>query len=84
MPHLVPTIPLHCDSQATIARAKSKNNNEKRRYILIRCNTINHLLMHCVISLDFQRSEKNIEDPLKKRLACRRICGRYYEKLATP
>lgn len=31
LPHLVPYVPLHCDSQTTIAKVKSKNYNEKKK-----------------------------------------------------
>jgi len=33
MPKPIPFISMHCDCQATIAKAKSKSFNEKRRHL---------------------------------------------------
>ena len=39
----VPEIPIHCDSQVVIAKAKSKTYNEKSRYLHLRHNRIKQL-----------------------------------------
>lgn len=69
LPKPMPPISLHYDSQATIAKAKSKNYNEKRRRLKMRHKLVKHLISHAVISLVFVRSENNIADPLTKGLA---------------
>lgn len=57
---------MHCDSQVTITKAKSKNFNKKRRHLIVRYKSIHHLLSHGIISLDFIRFAKNIADLLTK------------------
>ena len=57
-----------CDSQATIAKAKSKMFNGKNRHIRLRHNIMWQLLKTRVISLDFVRSRLNLVDPLTKPL----------------
>ena len=39
-----PSVPMHCDSQATIAKAKSKMFNGKNMYICLRHNIMQQLL----------------------------------------
>ncbi|KAK6144709.1 hypothetical protein DH2020_021529 [Rehmannia glutinosa] len=73
LPKSIPPISLHCDNQVVIARAKSKNYNEKKRYLTVRHKSIRHLISHGVISLDFFRSENNIVDPLTKGLARQQV-----------
>ena len=69
----VPPISLHCDSEVAIARAKSKNYSDKRRHLTVRHKSRRHALSHCVISVDFVRSENNIADPLKKGLTRQKV-----------
>ena len=59
---------MRCDSQAAIAKAKSKMFNGKNRHIRLRHNIVRQLLETRVISLDFVRSELTLVDPLTKPL----------------
>ena len=63
-----PFVSMRCDSQATIAKAKSKMFNWKNLHIRLRHNIVQQLLETGVISLDFVRSELNLADPLTKPL----------------
>ena len=65
---LAPSVYMHCDSQATIAKAKSKMFNGKNMHICLRHNIVRQLLETGVISLDFMRSELNSTDCLTKPL----------------
>ena len=58
---------IHCDDQATIARAKNKIYNEKSRHIRLRHKIVKQLLDDG-IPLDYVRSELNISDPFTKPL----------------
>ena len=49
------SVSMHYDSQAAIAKAKSKIFNEKNRYIRVRHNIVRQLLETGVISLEFVR-----------------------------
>ena len=55
-----------CDSQAAIAKAKSKMFNGKKMHIHLRHNIVRKLLETGAISLDFVRSWLNLVDPLTK------------------
>ena len=55
---------MRCDSQATIAKAKSKIFNGKNMHIRLRYNIVRQLLETGFISLEFVRSELNLVDPL--------------------
>ncbi|KAL6331303.1 hypothetical protein AAG906_009731 [Vitis piasezkii] len=61
-----------CDSQAAIAKAKSKIFNGKNRHIRLKHDIVWQLLETGVISLEFVRSELNLADsftkPLNKKL----------------
>lgn len=70
---MVPTVPLHCDSQPIMKKVKNKNYNEKIRHKRIRHNSIKQLLTHGVISLNFVKSKKNIVDLLTKGFACKQV-----------
>ena len=59
---------MRCDSQVTIAKAKSKLFNGKNKHIRLRHNIVRQLLETGVISLEFVRSELNLTDPLTKPL----------------
>lgn len=61
-------MPIHCDCQATIARAKSKIYNGKNRYTRMRHSIIKQLLELGVMSIGFVKSELNLVDPLTKPL----------------
>ena len=62
-------VSMHYDSQAEIAKVKSKMFNGKNKHIRLRHNIVRHLLETGVISLDFVRSELNLADPLTKPLS---------------
>ena len=62
------SVSMRCDSQTTIAKAKSKIFNGKKRYIHLRHNIMWQLLETGVISLEFVRSELNLANPLTKPL----------------
>jgi hypothetical protein len=64
----LPSIAMHCDSQATIACAKNKIYNGKKRHIRLRHNIVRQLIGNGVIAMKFVRSEKNLADPLTKGL----------------
>ena len=57
-----------CDSQAAIAKVKSKIFNGKNRHIRLSHNIVRQLLETRVISLEFVRSELNLDDSLTKSL----------------
>ena len=63
-------VSMHCDSQATIAKAKAKSKifNGKNRHIRLRHNIVRRLLEIRIISLKFVRSKLNLTDPLTKSL----------------
>ena len=63
-----PFVSMRCDSQAAIAKAKSKTFNGKKMHIRLRHNIVRQLLETRVISLDFVRLELNLVDPLTKPL----------------
>ena len=65
-PKPVTAICIHCDSQATLARAKNSIYNGKSMHIRRRHNTIKKLLSNGVIIIDFVKSKDNIADPLTK------------------
>ena len=59
---------MRCDSQAAIAKVKSKIFNGKNRHISLRHNIARQLLESGVISLEFVRLELNLVDHLTKPL----------------
>jgi len=61
-------VSIHCDNQATIARAKNKIYNRKSKHIRLRHKIVKLLLDDGVIPLDYVRSELNISDPFTKPL----------------
>nr|XP_023909330.1 equilibrative nucleotide transporter 3-like [Quercus suber] len=64
----LPSISLHCDSQAAIACARNKIYNGKKRHIHLRHNIVRQLISNGVIAMELVRSEKNLADPLTKGL----------------
>ena len=64
------SVSMHCDSQATIAKAKAKSKifNGKNRHIRLRHNIVRRLLEIRIISLKFVRSKLNLTYPLTKSL----------------
>ncbi|KAL6347852.1 hypothetical protein AAG906_037581 [Vitis piasezkii] len=63
-----PFVSMHCDSQAAIAKVKSKIFNGKNRHIRLRHNIVRQLIETGVISLEFVRPELNLANPLTKPL----------------
>ena len=72
VPKFILSISVHTDSKSTIEILKQDNANKKmNRHIQIRLKSVQRLLGKVVL-LDFIKSEKNIADPLTKRL-CRSV-----------
>ena len=59
---------MRCDSQAAIAKDKSKMFNEKNMHISLRHNIMRQLLKTWVISLDFVFNEKNMHISLRHNI----------------
>ena len=64
----LPSISLHCDSQAAITCARNKIYNGKKRHVCLRHNIVRQLISNGVIAMEFVWSEKNLADPLTKGL----------------
>ncbi|RVW62744.1 Retrovirus-related Pol polyprotein from transposon TNT 1-94 [Vitis vinifera] len=64
----VSTVSIHCDSQATLARAYSGVYNGKSRHISIRHEYVRQLIQNGIISISFVRSSGNLADPFTKPL----------------
>ncbi|KAL0326149.1 UNVERIFIED_CONTAM: Retrovirus-related Pol polyprotein from transposon TNT 1-94 [Sesamum radiatum] len=66
---LLPPIAVHCDSQTTIAKVKSRKYNQKtKQHIQVRLNSIRALVSDRVIGIDFVGTKDNVADPLTKGL----------------
>ena len=61
-------VSIHCDSQATLARAYSEVYNGKSRHISLRHEYVRKLIKDGIISLTFVRSSYNLADPFTKPL----------------
>lgn len=68
-PKPVSPISIHCDSQATLAKAYSQVYNGKSRHLGVRHSAIRELITHGVITIEFVRSQQNLADHLTKGLA---------------
>ncbi|KAG7547628.1 Zinc finger CCHC-type [Arabidopsis suecica] len=68
-PKPVSPISIHCDSQATLAKAYSQVYNGKSRHLGLRDSGIRELITHGVITIEFIRSQQNLADHLTKGLA---------------
>ncbi|RVW45273.1 Retrovirus-related Pol polyprotein from transposon TNT 1-94 [Vitis vinifera] len=64
----VSTVSIHCDSQATLARAYSGVYNGKSRHISIRHEYVRQLIQNGIISISFVRSSGNLADPFTNLL----------------
>jgi hypothetical protein len=60
---------IHCDSQATLARAFSEVYNGKSRHIGLRHSFVRKLIKDGIISLTYIRTSYNLADPFTKPLA---------------
>ena len=65
----VSSISIHCDSQATLARAYSEIYNGKSRHISLRHDYLRKLIKDGIISLTYIKSSENLADPFTKPLA---------------
>ena len=63
-----PSMSIHCDNEATIAKAKNKIYNGKSIHIRLRHKIVKQLLDDGIISFDYVRLELNIIDPFIKPL----------------
>ena len=61
-------VSIHCNSQATLARAYSEVYNGKSRHISLRHEYVSKLIKDGIISLMFVRSSYNLADPFTKPL----------------
>ena len=66
-------MPIHCDSQVAIAKARSKTYNGKSRHECLSDNIIKQLQKYGVIAIGFVISEKNLTDPLTKNLLRKQV-----------
>ncbi|KAK4387640.1 Retrovirus-related Pol polyprotein from transposon TNT 1-94 [Sesamum angolense] len=63
----LPPIDVHCDSQTTIAKVRSRKYNQKtKRHIQVRLKSIRALVSDRVIGIDFVGTKDNVADPLTK------------------
>ncbi|KAL2249827.1 UNVERIFIED_CONTAM: Retrovirus-related Pol polyprotein from transposon TNT 1-94 [Sesamum indicum] len=62
-------IAVHCDSQTTIAKVRSRKYNQKtKRHIQVRLKSIRALVSDRVMGIDFVGTKDNVVDPLTKGL----------------
>lgn len=64
----MPSILLHCNSQAVIHIAKNKAYNGKSRHIRLKHHVVCSLIKFGASSLKYARLEINLADPLAKGL----------------
>ena len=64
----VSNVSIHCDSQATLARAYNEVYNVKSRHISLRYEYVRKLIKDVIISLTYVRSSYNLADPFTKPL----------------
>ncbi|KAL0380426.1 UNVERIFIED_CONTAM: Retrovirus-related Pol polyprotein from transposon TNT 1-94 [Sesamum angustifolium] len=65
----LPPIAVHCDSQTTIAKVRSRKYNQKtKRHIQVRLKSIRALVSDRVIGIDFVGTKDNVADLLTKGL----------------
>ena len=69
----IPTILIHCDSIAAIAKVQNRYYNGKRRQIRRKHSTIRELLTTGAVIVDYVRSNDNLVDPLTKGLAREKV-----------
>ncbi|GJV32237.1 zinc finger, CCHC-type containing protein [Tanacetum coccineum] len=62
-------ISIQCDSVATLAKAYSHMYNGKSRHLAVRHRMIRKLITNGVVSIEFVRSQQNLDDHLTKGLA---------------
>ncbi|GKF10314.1 hypothetical protein Tco_0048240 [Tanacetum coccineum] len=62
-------ISIFCDSVATLVKAYSQMYNGKSRHLGVSHSMIRELITNGVVSIEFLRSQQNLADHLRKRLA---------------
>nr|GEW36853.1 retrotransposon ribonuclease H [Tanacetum cinerariifolium] len=67
-PGLMPSIPMYCDSQATLSKAYNSVYNGKLRHIRLRHNYVRQVIENGTISVVYVKSCRNLADPLTKPL----------------
>lgn len=67
-PKPIAPISIHCDNEATLARAYSQVYNGKSRHIGLRHSCVRELITNGVITIDYVRSSQNLADPFTKGL----------------
>ncbi|KAJ9557645.1 hypothetical protein OSB04_012259 [Centaurea solstitialis] len=65
----MPSIPMYCDSEATLSKVYNVVYNGKSRHIGLRHNYVRQLFENGTIKVVFVKSSKNLADPLTKPLA---------------
>ena len=64
----MPSISLHCDSQAIMSRVSSKIYNEKSKHISLRHEYIRQLIFGGIITIEYVKSCNNLTNPFIKDL----------------
>ncbi|KAJ9554969.1 hypothetical protein OSB04_009583 [Centaurea solstitialis] len=64
----MPSIPMYCDSEATLSKVYNAVYNGKSRHIGLRHNYVRQLFENGTIKVVFVKSSKNLADPLTKPL----------------
>lgn len=64
----MPSIPIYCDSEATLNAAYNSVYNGKSRHIRLRHNYVRQLIENGTISVVYVKSCRNLADPLTKPL----------------
>ncbi|KAI3734277.1 hypothetical protein L6452_13742 [Arctium lappa] len=67
-PHPTPSIPMYCDSEATLSKVYNAVYNGKSRHIGLRRNYVRQLIENGTISIVYVKSRGNLADPLTKPL----------------
>lgn len=67
-PGPMPSIPMYCDSQATLSKAYNSVYNGKSRHIRLRHNYVRQVIENGTISVVYVKSCRNLADPLTKPL----------------
>nr|GEV56136.1 zinc finger, CCHC-type [Tanacetum cinerariifolium] len=73
-------ISIRYDSAATLAKAYSQMYNGKSRHLGVRHSMIHELIMNRVVSIEFVKSQQNLDDHLMKGLA-RDLVIKYAERM---
>ena len=69
----IPTVLIHCNSTAAIAKVQNRYYNGKRRQIRRKHSTIREFLFTGAMRVDNIRYDDNLADPLTKGLAKEKV-----------